>query len=121
MTKKTWNVAVVGAVGMVGTEMIRTLEERHFPVDELRPLDVAEFEGTEVRFRGQAIRCQTASGKAFEGIDLAIFGSTQAPNLHYCEWIRGWTHTCLEIYGELAEKNPAFLAQFDDEPTKKVS
>jgi uncharacterized protein len=43
------------------------------------------------------------------------YGSTERPNLHYCEWIRGWTHTCLEIYGELAVKNPAFLRQFDDE------
>jgi uncharacterized protein len=41
------------------------------------------------------------------------YGSTTRPNLHYCEWIRGWTHTCLEIYGELAVKNPAFLKQFD--------
>lgn len=41
------------------------------------------------------------------------YGSTTGPNLHYCEWIRGWTHTCLEIYGELAVKNPAFLRQFD--------
>jgi uncharacterized protein len=49
------------------------------------------------------------------------YGSTQSPNLHYCEWIRGWTHTCLEIYGELAARNPAFLAQFDDEPTEKIS
>lgn len=49
------------------------------------------------------------------------YGSTQAPNLHYCEWIRGWTHTCLEIYGELAARNPAFLEQFDDQPTEKVS
>ena len=37
------------------------------------------------------------------------YGDTTGPNLHYCEWIRGWTHTCLEIYGELAVKNPAFL------------
>jgi uncharacterized protein len=43
------------------------------------------------------------------------YGSTNRPNLHYCEWIRGWTHTCLEIYGELAERNPAFLKQFDDD------
>jgi len=42
------------------------------------------------------------------------YGTTTHPNLHYCEWIRGWTHTCLEIYGELAERNPAFLARFDD-------
>jgi uncharacterized protein len=40
-------------------------------------------------------------------------GSTARPNLHYCEWIRGWTDTCLRIYGEIAERNPAFLHQFD--------
>ena len=41
------------------------------------------------------------------------YGDTAQPNLHYCDWIRGWTHTCLEIYGELAVKNPGFLRQFD--------
>jgi uncharacterized protein len=49
------------------------------------------------------------------------YGSTSAPNLHYCEWIRGWTHVCLEIYGEIAVKNPAFLAQFDEEAGERVS
>ena len=42
------------------------------------------------------------------------YGETTRPNLHYCEWIRGWTDVCLQIYGELAERNPAFLAQFDE-------
>lgn len=42
------------------------------------------------------------------------YGTTNHPNLHYCEWIRGWTHTCLEIYGELAARNPTFLRQFDE-------
>jgi uncharacterized protein len=49
------------------------------------------------------------------------YGSTTTPNLHYCEWIRGWTHLCLEIYGDIAVKNPAFLAQFDEEPAERVS
>jgi uncharacterized protein len=43
------------------------------------------------------------------------YGETTHPNLHYCDWIRGWTHTCLEIYGELSERNPGFLARFDRE------
>ena len=43
------------------------------------------------------------------------YGETQHPNLHYCEWIRGWTDTCLTIYGELFARNPRFLEQFDDE------
>jgi uncharacterized protein len=49
------------------------------------------------------------------------YGSTKQPNLHYCEWIRGWTHECLEIYGEIAVKNPAFLKQFDDEPVERAT
>jgi uncharacterized protein len=41
------------------------------------------------------------------------YGSTLRPNLHYCEWIRGWTDTCLRVYGAIAVRNPAFLRQFD--------
>ena len=47
------------------------------------------------------------------------YGETTHANLHYCDWIRGWTDVCLKIYGELAVRNPAFLAQFDDEPMKE--
>jgi len=42
------------------------------------------------------------------------FGTTNQPNLHYCDWIRGWTDTCLQIYGQIAQLNPAFLQQFED-------
>jgi uncharacterized protein len=41
------------------------------------------------------------------------YGSTKHANLHYCEWIRGWTDTCLQVYGEIAERNPGFLKQFE--------
>jgi uncharacterized protein len=47
------------------------------------------------------------------------YGETIHPNLHYCDWIRGWTDVCLKVYGELAVRNPAFLAQFDDESMKE--
>lgn len=43
------------------------------------------------------------------------YGDTVHPNLHYCDWIRQWTDTCLRIYGELAVRNPAYLARFDSE------
>jgi uncharacterized protein len=49
------------------------------------------------------------------------YGDTGVANLHYCEWIRGWTDVCLQVYGELAVRNPAFLTQFDDETTERVS
>ena len=41
------------------------------------------------------------------------YGSTEHANLHYCDWIRSWTNSCLEVYGTLAERKPEFLAQFD--------
>lgn len=41
------------------------------------------------------------------------YGSTERPNLHYCEWIRRWTDTCLQVYGTLAERRPEYLTQFD--------
>jgi uncharacterized protein len=41
------------------------------------------------------------------------YGSSLHPNLHYCEWIRAWTNTCLEVYGTLADKKPEFFRQFE--------
>ncbi len=40
------------------------------------------------------------------------YGDTGHPNLHYCDWIRGWTDTCLQIYGSIAAQNPSFLQHF---------
>ena len=50
-------------------------------------------------------------------------GSTERPNLHYCDWIRGWTDTCLSIYAEISKVNPAFLTQFegDDDEAPQAS
>jgi uncharacterized protein len=46
------------------------------------------------------------------------YGETTRPNLHYCNWIRGWTDVCLRVYAEIAERNPAFLSQFDRDMTE---
>ncbi len=40
------------------------------------------------------------------------YGDTGHPNLHYCDWIRDWTDTCLHIYGALSAQNPGFLQHF---------
>jgi uncharacterized protein len=42
------------------------------------------------------------------------YGATGHPNLHYCDWIRSWTDTCLQIYGEIAARNPGFLRHFEE-------
>ena len=49
------------------------------------------------------------------------YGETTHPNLHYCEWIRGWTDTCLQIYGEISERNPGFLEQFGERDEYETS
>ena len=41
------------------------------------------------------------------------YGSTEQPNLHYCDWIRRWSASCLEVYATLAARRPEFLRQFD--------
>src|SRR6056297_589654 len=73
--KEKYNVAVVGAMGMVGTEMIKTLERRSFPVAEFRPLDIAANEGKEVQFNGKAYKVLEAKYENFKDIDIAIFSA----------------------------------------------
>jgi uncharacterized protein len=46
------------------------------------------------------------------------YGETGHPNLHYCDWIRDWTETCLKIYGAIAARNPGFLEQFEERKTE---
>ena len=67
-------VAVVGATGVVGTTMIRVLEERELPVGELRPL-ASRGDGRTVSFRGRTIPVDEATPIAFEGVDLALFSA----------------------------------------------
>ena len=55
---KKYNVAVLGATGAVGQEMMKILEERSFPIAELRPLASARSAGKTVTFRGQAVKVQ---------------------------------------------------------------
>ena len=72
---KTYNVAVVGATGAVGTEMLRILEERDFPAAEVRPLASARSAGTAVRFRGDEVKVQELTPESFRGIDIALFSA----------------------------------------------
>jgi len=79
--RQKWNVAVMGALGMVGTEMIKTLERRDFPVEELRPLDVAQYVGQEVTFKGRTVEAGPANADNFTGIDIALFSAGGAASL----------------------------------------
>lgn len=65
-------VAVVGATGAVGRQMLAILEERRFPADEVVPLASARSAGSTVTFRGETIRVSELTLDALSGVDLAL-------------------------------------------------
>ena len=69
---KTYTVAVLGATGAVGREMLKILEERNFPVGKLVPLASARSAGKAVPFRGEEVTIQEAKDEAFEGVDIVL-------------------------------------------------
>jgi aspartate-semialdehyde dehydrogenase len=69
------SVAVAGATGMVGQEMIKVLEQRGFPASALRPLASERSRGKFVRFRGEELPVQVLDDDSFDGIDLALFSA----------------------------------------------
>jgi len=85
-----------------------------------RDAQVAFLERNHIADKTDCSRCWArplCSGGCYHEAHVR-YGTTTHPNLHYCEWIRGWTDTCLRLYGELSERNPAFLARFDREEAK---
>jgi aspartate-semialdehyde dehydrogenase len=69
------HVAVVGATGAVGIEMLKTLEKRNFPVGKLTLLASARSVGKKLKFRGEEITVQELTKNAFTGIDVALFSA----------------------------------------------
>ncbi|MDI1434072.1 aspartate-semialdehyde dehydrogenase [Polyangium sorediatum] len=71
-------VAVVGATGVVGREMLRTLELRRFPATEVRALASARSAGSRIPFRGGELDVKLACAEAFDGVDIALFSAGAA-------------------------------------------
>ena len=69
---KQFRVGILGATGAVGREMMKILEERDFPVAELRPIASARSAGTMLPFRGGQVQVVAASDSAFQGLDLVL-------------------------------------------------
>jgi len=75
---KQYTVAVLGATGAVGQEMIKILQERNFPVGKLIPLASARSAGKTVTFRGEEVTIQEARDEAFEGVDIVLGAAENA-------------------------------------------
>ena len=69
---KQYTVAILGATGAVGQEMMKILEERNFPVGKLVPLASARSAGKTLKFKGEDVTIQEACDTAFEGVDIVL-------------------------------------------------
>ena len=78
------NIAVVGATGAVGTEMLRILAERSFPMASLRLIASSRSAGRKIPFAGEELEVVEISDAAFDGIDIAIFDT---PDEIAIDWV----------------------------------
>ena len=77
------HVAIVGATGAVGQEMLDCLEDRNFPISELTLLASARSAGKEISFRGNLIKVKELTHDSFEGVDIALFSAGGGLSLEY--------------------------------------
>ncbi len=75
---KKYNVGILGATGAVGREMMNILEERNFPINELRLLASPRSVGKKIAFKGEEITVKLADENAFEGLDIVLGAASNA-------------------------------------------
>ncbi|MBI5366586.1 MAG: aspartate-semialdehyde dehydrogenase [Planctomycetes bacterium] len=81
---RTFTVAVVGATGAVGQEMIRVLEQRRFPVGEIRLLASPRSAGRKARFAGREIAVSALGPDSFRGVEIALFSAGSSISKEFC-------------------------------------
>ena len=69
------HVAIAGATGAVGTEFLKLLEARDFPIKSLRLLASSRSAGSKLKFRGENLEVEELTPKSFKGIDIAFFSA----------------------------------------------
>ncbi|MGH2784241.1 MAG: aspartate-semialdehyde dehydrogenase [Actinomycetota bacterium] len=90
------NVAVVGATGAVGTEMLRILAERAFPLASLRLIATARSAGRKIAYEGEELTVVEISERAFEGIDVALFDTPDAAAIEWMPKARSAGAICVD-------------------------
>ena len=86
---RSLRVAVAGATGAVGIEMVKTLEKRNFPISELKLLASARSAGKTMKFKGEDVVIQEMTKKSFEDVDIALFSAGSSISKEYAEIFRG--------------------------------
>jgi len=122
MAKKTYNVAIVGATGVVGQEFIKVLEERKFPVKMLRLLASEKSLGKTLEFNGKEIAVETLGENSFDGIDIALFSAGSSVSKKFAPYALEKGAVVIDNTAEfrmesdvplvVPEVNPQAIAQF---------
>ena len=99
--KKAYKVAIMGATGVVGQEMIETLEERKFPAEELRLFASERSAGATASYLGKEIVIEKLADNVFAGIDI-VLGATSSDQTPYCVAPR-----CFTMNGDRKKLTPA--------------
>ena len=119
---KQFNVAVVGATGAVGQQMLEILAERDFPIKEIRLLASERSVGKFLEFKGEQHEVQLLDKDAFEGIDIALFSAGGARSEEFCPVAAAAGAVCVdnssawrmdpEVPLVVPEVNPQDIAQY---------
>jgi aspartate-semialdehyde dehydrogenase len=80
---KEYNVVVAGATGAVGNEMVSILEERNFPVKNLKLLASPKSVGKIITFKGEEIKVEELKEDTFKGMDIGLFSPGGAVSQRY--------------------------------------
>ena len=81
--KSEYHVAVAGATGAVGNEMLQILEEQEFPVASLKLLASSRSVGKTLDFRGESLHVEELRDDSFEGVDIALFSAGASPSRQF--------------------------------------
>ena len=83
----SYNVAILGATGAVGTELLQLLDERSFPLKSLKLLASPRSAGNQVEFKGEMLTVEAVSEEAFEGVDIVLASAGGAISKQWAEAI----------------------------------
>ncbi len=104
--KKIPVVAIAGATGAVGVELMQCLEQRKFPLAELRLLASARSAGKSMKFRGVDIKVQELTDQSLQGVDIALFSAGGAQS-------RRFAHAAVKAGAVVVDKSSAFRMDTD--------
>ena len=122
MTDKKFNIAVAGATGAVGNQMISCLEERNFPVKSIKFLASSRSVGRKLKYKGRDIAVEELTEASFKGIDIALFSAGGGPSAKFAPFAA--SNGCVvvdnsstwrmdpEVPLVVPEVNPHAVAQF---------